>query len=696
MAPTITPISFVSKPVSPKTTLKKDIDSFSIIGSANHPDFLLARGLLHTAKVNNPSKLDYVETEYTPFDFEALKLKYKTEHPQYNLQGIAIRANNKLLELEELKQLLAKKYSIGESKTKQVNEYMEQLRIQDTSKILQSHRDYVFLEFAIDNVPIGTISIELFTDICPILVKRFVDLVRGLEVTYGQVASYKGAKIERIVKNGWIQTGTPDENFIVKHSKRGIVSMVNTGPNSNQAPFMITLKPMPYFDHKYVAIGQLVDGEQTLRQIEQVPTQFEQPLCSVEIVQVGEISLSKKTIKKETPKSQKKPLKPSVAGNESQESPSKRLKKDASDSKPTTPKKANLLQEAKSLFRRCSTPSRLVGREQERSVLESFLENVKNQTGGSLYISGLEFKVERVTINCMGVKDPKHIFVKIGQDLKLNGDPQRQLETLFQNSRKMFVVVLDEIDQLSTLDQQVLYKLFEMAKQPGSRLCLVGIANAIDFTTRFLPRLEAKNLEPIFLVFQPYSVKEISSIIKSRLNTLKPHGFLDQNDVPVMHPMAVELAARKIADSGDLRKALDVCRQAIEHAETEFQNKTDVAPKVTVKHVLQATNAALGSQSIVRIRGLQMQPKLVLLTLSMLTMRNSKDITFGKVQEAYLSVCKHNTQVAAVEPSEFKDLMMLLEANGLAKLTAKKPKDPLTNHACALSIGTEESSTASL
>lgn len=53
--------------------------------------------------------------------------------------------------------------------------------------------------------------------------------------------------------------------------------------------------------------------------------------------------------------------------------------------------------------------------------------------------------------------------------------------------------MLDEIDHLLTKDQDVLYKFFELASYPHSRLALIGIANALDLTTRFLPRLQAKN-----------------------------------------------------------------------------------------------------------------------------------------------------------------------------------------------------------
>ena len=63
------------------------------------------------------------------------------------------------------------------------------------------------------------------------------------------------------------------------------------------------------------------------------------------------------------------------------------------------------------------------------------------------------------------------------------------------------VLILDEIDCLITRDQEVLYKIFEWPKLKGSKLVLIGIANAIDMTDRFLPRLKAKNCESQSLFF---------------------------------------------------------------------------------------------------------------------------------------------------------------------------------------------------
>lgn len=120
-----------------------------------------------------------------------------------------------------------------------------------------------------------------------------------------------------------------------------------------------------------------------------------------------------------------------------------------------------------------------------------------------------------------------------------------------------------------------------------SRLTLVGIANALDMTDRFLPRLKAKNCEPQLLNFNPYQVAEIREIIMDRLFSLEgDQAAGEQNGkdgkatgsrprmAPLMQRPAIELCARKVASAtGDLRKALDICRQTIEMVEMETRKK---------------------------------------------------------------------------------------------------------------------------
>lgn len=81
------------------------------------------------------------------------------------------------------------------------------------------------------------------------------------------------------------------------------------------------------------------------------------------------------------------------------------------------------------------------------------------------------------------------------------------------------LLVLDELDQLESRKQSVLYSVFEWPSLKNSRLVLVGIANALDLTDRVLPRLQARiQLKPQLLHFPPYTRQQIVEIITKRLN----------------------------------------------------------------------------------------------------------------------------------------------------------------------------------
>ncbi|KAF9355502.1 AAA ATPase [Mortierella sp. AD094] len=276
-------------------------------------------------------------------------------------------------------------------------------------------------------------------------------------------------------------------------------------------------------------------------------------------------------------------------------------------------------QDAKTLFRRTTEPHRLVGRAAERETIRTFCQNhILVPKAGSLYISGqpgtgktallkeimrdmehemnsVEHDIKTVTINCMSIKDPKLVYQKLLEEIGYVVESKdkeaviKTLESLVLESNKkktLYVVILDEVDQLLTKDQEILYKLFQWSSTEGSNITLFGIANALDMTDRFLPRLKARNCEPQLLNFNPYHVAEIRAIIMDRLFSLEGDGKDDKDGkdskddtgkprvVPLMQRPAIELCARKVAAAtGDLRKALDICRQTIEMVELEAKKK---------------------------------------------------------------------------------------------------------------------------
>ncbi|KAI9209028.1 P-loop containing nucleoside triphosphate hydrolase protein [Polychytrium aggregatum] len=440
---------------------------------------------------------------------------------------------------------------------------------------------------------------------------------------------------------------------------------------------------------------------------------------------------------------------------------------------PATPRTPTQIYLAgKSIFRRCATPSRLIGREHERSALSQFWsDHVLAGVAGSLYISGypgtgktalveeimremhpqyakLPHKVEVIKLNCMTIKDPKQIYSKLVFQMEKEACPYKgaldRLEALFISKKTsskpkakskptLFLVILDEIDHLLTGDQEVLYKLFEWPTLKSSSLVLLGIANALDMTNRFLPRLKAKNCEPELLNFNPYDHPEITKIIRARLESLvdldelgddspapreyvpgghstalKPFPAIPGSaptalsapsvTFPLMHTNAIEVLARKVAGTGDLRKALDVCRQAIEIVENETRAKAadqpekpdsalaldmeapveslDALPKVTVAHVLKAAINAFGSPIVAKIKALNSQQKVVLCACMMLESERKAESTVGTINDRYIELCRNsNSLFTPVTASEFRDLLSNLESNGLIACSASKATD---------------------
>lgn len=222
-----------------------------------------------------------------------------------------------------------------------------------------------------------------------------------------------------------------------------------------------------------------------------------------------------------------------------------------------------------------------------------------------------QYCIKVAEINCVMVGSASQVFLKIyeeftsddknyaGNDKSETEDEEEvllyginrqiidDLEKRFVGSSSAntrYVLVLDEMDYIMTRDQEVLHRLFQWACTADSRLVLVGIANALDLTNRLLPRLQRAGFVPESLAFKPYQASEIVRVLEARLWTLadkkdltKETQNLDKTTPqkppmpPLMHPAAIQLCARRVAaNMGDLRKAFDICRRAIELAEVEL------------------------------------------------------------------------------------------------------------------------------
>ncbi|KAL1968502.1 hypothetical protein VTN77DRAFT_1712 [Rasamsonia byssochlamydoides] len=401
---------------------------------------------------------------------------------------------------------------------------------------------------------------------------------------------------------------------------------------------------------------------------------------------------------------------------------------------------------ARQMFARSANPGRLVGREKEREELSSFIQTgVQARKGGCIYVSGppgtgksamveevcreldLGSAVKVTHINCVSMRSARDIYGKLIENLCEDSQvftmsETDKLKSMFVPTKKsadLYLVVLDEMDHLLTADPEILYSLFEWSLHSKSHLLLIGIANALDLTDRFLPRLKAQNLKPRLLPFLPYTAPQIADVITARLRSLLPEDQKDAGDfVPFLQPAAIQLCAKKVASqTGDLRKAFELVKRALDVIEQETQQKLEkenaepdssskaplvenvnlsspprtpskrtmataytalTAPRASIAHIARITSAVFGQGTTQRLQGLNLQQKAALCALVALDRKRRNGDTCGtpsksktaaptvrELFDTYCTLCRTDNILHPLTATEFKDVISSLESLGL-------------------------------
>ncbi|XP_073995190.1 origin recognition complex subunit 1-like isoform X2 [Rhodnius prolixus] len=256
----------------------------------------------------------------------------------------------------------------------------------------------------------------------------------------------------------------------------------------------------------------------------------------------------------------------------------------------------SMLDQARISLQILTTSGSLPCRNAEYDNIRTYvLRKILDGSGGCMYISGVPGTGKTATVhavvkslqqdsqhkkipsfdfvevNGLRLTEPRQSYVRIWQALTGN---KVIMELALKNLEKKFLgrptrttlLLLDELDYLCNKRQDVIYNLLEWTTKHHSRLVILTIANTMDLPERTLKGKITSRMGLTRLVFQPYTYQQLQEIVMNRLG--KNEKF---------HADAVQLVARKVAAvSGDARRALDICRRAIETFDSDSDKPISV------------------------------------------------------------------------------------------------------------------------
>ncbi|KAI0260462.1 P-loop containing nucleoside triphosphate hydrolase protein [Gloeopeniophorella convolvens] len=186
------------------------------------------------------------------------------------------------------------------------------------------------------------------------------------------------------------------------------------------------------------------------------------------------------------------------------------------------------------------------------------------------------------------------------------------------------VVLMDELDQLMTAKQDVVYNFFNWPTLSGARLVVLAVANTMDLPERVMSGRVRSRLGMVRINFQPYTTPQLEQIVRARLG--------DKSDV--LSADAVKFAAMKVSSiSGDARRVLDICRRTVELVQPRRRAARTDDVKDVIRELQNSPTAAL-------LRSLSLHERVLLAALLKCVRRTGVDeIPWADLQHQHHLYC---------------------------------------------------------
>ncbi|KAF7966325.1 hypothetical protein HWV62_39169 [Athelia sp. TMB] len=219
------------------------------------------------------------------------------------------------------------------------------------------------------------------------------------------------------------------------------------------------------------------------------------------------------------------------------------------------------------------------------------------------------------------------------------------------------VVLMDELDQLVTAKQDVVYNFFNWPTLLGSKLIVLAVANTMDLPERVMSGRVRSRLGMIRINFQPYTTPQLERIVQARLQSAKD-GLDGEGQPNVIAPDGIKFAAMKVSSiSGDARRVLDICRRAVEQVQPHKRVATTNDVKEVIKLMQNSPTAAY-------LRDCSLHERIMLAALIRVIKQQGVDeVRWGDVQYQHLMYMNNlpNDDDPKRKPSA-ADLDMVLES----------------------------------